>query len=662
MGQVFLALSPGGGRKVAVKLIRPDYARDPRFRERFALEVGAARRVGGFHTAQVIDADPDAEAPWMATAYISGPSLQDVVCGAGPLDPRAVVELGAGLAEGLGAIHACGLVHRDLKPSNVIMADDGPRIIDFGIAQVGNASALTATGAPVGTYAFMSPEQVRGETVGPASDVFSLGCVLAFAARGHGPFDAPNIPAIVRRILEEPPRLDGLADPPRELIAACLAKDPARRPDIAELLRRTGLSSRTRTEVGAAPRAPAPAVPPAAPEPAVPPGPGEPEGPRRPARRIVLLGGVAAASAAVSAMAFWPRDRKEPAKRRDEGAAAPKEPTAGLLKGAVPTVVAAFSPDGRTVAAASFRRATDKKDEEDAGPEAIGDSGCIQLWDVATRRLSTLTKGGSDFLPRALAFSPDGRTLAVGSAGSDSVTLWNMATGRVKATLDRDWGYGYGDWTHTTSLAFSPDGRTLVVCGSNRHLGPDRGYLRLWDLSGPRPVGTARKGGQEDVFYGVAFSPDGRSIAACGDSGVRLWERSSRRGTAIRDPASSVTNAVAFSPDGRTLASCDGFYDKDRTAFGRGGISLWDTATGRATALTQEVVYDVAFGPDGRHLASTGEEGLKVWNVATGRASVLDDRTRYWLALSPDGRTLATSEAMAPNSERTTDIELWKLP
>ncbi|MGW8882241.1 protein kinase domain-containing protein, partial [Streptomyces mirabilis] len=127
MGQVFLGLSPGGGRKVAVKLIRSDYARNPQFRKRFALEVQAARRVGGFHTAQVIDADPDAEAPWMVTAYISGPSLQDLVHGGTSLAPQAVSELGAGLAEGLGAIHACGLVHRDLKPGNVIMADDGPR-------------------------------------------------------------------------------------------------------------------------------------------------------------------------------------------------------------------------------------------------------------------------------------------------------------------------------------------------------------------------------------------------------------------------------------------------------------------------------------------------------------------------------------------------------
>ena len=183
MGQVFLGISPGG-RPVAVKVIRPELTADPEFQRRFAREVDAARRVGGFHTAPVVDADPYDNPPWMVTAYIAGPSLQAVVVGGGPLDPVSVSRLGAALTEGLGAIHGSGLVHRDLKPANIIMADDGPRIIDFGIAQAVGATALTTPGTVIGTYAFMSPEQIRADTATPESDVFCLGCVLEIG-RAH---------------------------------------------------------------------------------------------------------------------------------------------------------------------------------------------------------------------------------------------------------------------------------------------------------------------------------------------------------------------------------------------------------------------------------------------------------------------------------------------
>ncbi|HUN35828.1 MAG TPA: serine/threonine-protein kinase, partial [Trebonia sp.] len=157
MGQVFLGMSPAG-RKVAIKVINPAYADSPHFRERFAREIDAARRVGGFHAAQVVDADPEDDPPWMVTAYIEGPTLAEEVRGNGPMPVARVRELGAQLAEGLSVIHAAGLVHRDLKPSNVILAADGPRIIDFGIARPVHASGLTTTGVVVGTIEYMSPE------------------------------------------------------------------------------------------------------------------------------------------------------------------------------------------------------------------------------------------------------------------------------------------------------------------------------------------------------------------------------------------------------------------------------------------------------------------------------------------------------------------------
>jgi serine/threonine protein kinase len=241
MGQVFLGASPGG-RKVAVKLIHAEYASDPEFRGRFTREIEAARRVGGFHTAPVVDADPGADPPWMVTAYIPGPSLQEAVAAGGPLGPAEVRALGAALAEGLAAIHACGLVHRDVKPSNVILADDGPRIIDFGIARTADASRLTATGAVLGTFSYMSPEQVRGEHAGPASDVFSLGGTLAFAAAGRPPFGSESIVTAVHRIVNEPPDLAGLPEGGelRQLITACLDKNPADRPPLSAVIARLG--------------------------------------------------------------------------------------------------------------------------------------------------------------------------------------------------------------------------------------------------------------------------------------------------------------------------------------------------------------------------------------------------------------------------------------
>jgi serine/threonine protein kinase len=166
MGQVFLGESPGG-RMVAVKLLHPAHLADTEFRARFAREVAAARMVNGFYTAPVVDADPAASPPWMVTAYVAGPSLAAAVAERGPLGATQAQRLGAALAEGLAAIHACGLVHRDLKSSNIILADDGARIIDFGIARAAGASALTSTGTVIGTFAYMSPEQIMGRAVGP---------------------------------------------------------------------------------------------------------------------------------------------------------------------------------------------------------------------------------------------------------------------------------------------------------------------------------------------------------------------------------------------------------------------------------------------------------------------------------------------------------------
>ena len=235
MGRVYLARSPGG-RMVAVKVIRANLAEDAGFRARFAREVSAARKVGGLFTAQVVDADIDGPVPWLVTAYVPGTSLSDAVERQGPLPDASVLALAAGLAEGLIAIHAVGVIHRDLKPSNVLLAQDGPRIIDFGISSAAEATALTGTGFMIGSPGFMSPEQAEGLIVGPASDIFSLAGVLIYAARGEGPFGSGDTAALLYRVVHGKPNVDHVPDNLRPLIKRSLSRDPKRRPTATQFL------------------------------------------------------------------------------------------------------------------------------------------------------------------------------------------------------------------------------------------------------------------------------------------------------------------------------------------------------------------------------------------------------------------------------------------
>ncbi|MFC9746739.1 protein kinase domain-containing protein [Streptomyces niveus] len=245
MGRVYLARSDRG-RTVAVKLVRKELAELDEFRNRFRLEVAAARRVGGAWTAPVLDANTEAAVPWVATGYVAGPSLQDIVSGPhGPLPARSVRILGSGLARALQDIHGAGLIHRDLKPSNVLVTIEGPKVIDFGIAralETVTGARLTGTGGLVGSPGFMAPEQVRGTPITPACDVFCLGSVLAYAAMGHLPFGTADtaVHVLMFRIAQEEPNLSELPEGLRELVADCLKKDPSLRPTPAQILARVG--------------------------------------------------------------------------------------------------------------------------------------------------------------------------------------------------------------------------------------------------------------------------------------------------------------------------------------------------------------------------------------------------------------------------------------
>jgi ABC-type branched-subunit amino acid transport system substrate-binding protein/tRNA A-37 threonylcarbamoyl transferase component Bud32 len=242
MGMVLLGRSPGGSL-VAIKLIRAEYADDPGFRARFRREVAIARRVRNRWAVPVTDADTEAAAPWLATEFVPGPALNEAVGGLGPLPEPSVRALGVMLAEALDAVHAAGLVHRDVKPGNVLLALDGPRLIDFGIARALDDTVLTATDVVIGSPGFLSPEQAQGRPVGPASDLFSLGCVLAYAATGQRPFGSGPAEAMLFRTVHDPADISSVPDGIRALIEALLAKDPQDRP-AAALLRREWAADR----------------------------------------------------------------------------------------------------------------------------------------------------------------------------------------------------------------------------------------------------------------------------------------------------------------------------------------------------------------------------------------------------------------------------------
>ncbi|WP_331727923.1 serine/threonine-protein kinase [Streptomyces sp. NBC_00158] len=647
MGQVFLGAS-ASGRRVAVKLIRPELAGTARFRERFAREAAAARQVGGFHTAQVVDAGPAAEPPWLATAFVPGPTLQRLVDAEGPLDPAAVLRLGAGIAEGLAAIHRCGLVHRDLKPGNVIMAGDGPRIIDFGIAHESGADAMTRTGPVMGTYAYMSPEQVRGEALSPAGDVFAFGSVLAFAATGRSPFDATTVPAIVHRVVSEAPRLDGLAVPLRELVGACLAKDPAQRPGMDEVLARLSVTG-PGPAAGGAPGGAAGAAPgvefhglptqPAAAPPGLPGLPGEPTAPapaRALSRRTLLLGGtVGAATAAVAVPAYllrdsWPGSASEQDRTR---------PVARLEGHPQSLLCLAFSPDGRTLAAG-------------------GSGGELWLWDTVTRR--TITKfAGEPPHVNGLAFSPDGRTL-VGDCQDGTLRRWDV---RSRAPLPALTGFETLSVPTPHSLAVSPDGAVLAAAGG--------GTLQLFDLAGGRRLKKLEAGEPS----GVLFTPDGKAVATASRKRVLLWEvdGGEEPRTFTDESVEFRFNRVLISPDGKTIGGAGP------------GVHLWDRVTGRpAATLTSphRRLEEAAYRP-GRAMIAGGGFGLgpeddvkdkaraatggtiSLWDLRTGRVALtltadLEESTAApllaALAFSPDGKTLA-----AAFSSRDSTIQLWHL-
>ncbi|MGV9268457.1 protein kinase domain-containing protein [Kitasatospora sp. NPDC003701] len=243
MGVVYLTYTRAG-QPLALKVIRPEFALDPEFRRRFTQEVAAARQVQGAYTIPVVDSETDGAQPWLATAYVPAPSLARMLHAHGPLAVEPGILLLAGVAEALQSIHRAGVVHRDLKPSNVLLAGDGPKVIDFGIARAVDGTVITQTHVQVGSPGFMSPEQARGDTVSPATDVFSLGVLAQLALTGRHPFGEGHAPVMLYRVVHQEPDLTGCPPQLLDVLQACLAKDPGQRPSPAEIVERCARASR----------------------------------------------------------------------------------------------------------------------------------------------------------------------------------------------------------------------------------------------------------------------------------------------------------------------------------------------------------------------------------------------------------------------------------
>jgi WD40 repeat protein len=621
MGRVYLGTSPAG-RPVAVKVVHPDLARDAGFMGRFRQEVAAARSVSGAYTAPVVGAGVDDDPPWLATLFVPGPSLSGAVSAAGPWPEAALWKLGAGLAEALVAVHACGVVHRDLKPANILLAPDGPRVIDFGIARALDGTRLTTKGMVIGTPSFMSPEQAEGRPAGPASDVFSLGSVLYFAATANPPFGDGNAPAVLYRIVHTEPALDQVPGRLAGLIAACLRKAPQARPTLAELTQTIGAELPT-------PSGPLTSYWPEGIAGLI--GAGQPDaiGKTRVDPPAGHDRGRPGASAAHTVTRGRPPAPAAPAPGKPRGRRGPAVITGAVLAGAA--IVAAAVALALTIIPGHATAPAD-----------------------TLRLLSAKVTLGTEGI-NSVAFSPGRRIMATGYADGD-IPLWNVADPArpgIVAILRSTAAAAGRPLATVTSVAFSPVGDILADTDEN-------GDVQLWDVADPAHATQFGRALKELPADYLAFSPDGQMLAIAEDSGaVKLWNVSDPAipvpvgGT----PAPSVTatsSEVAFSPDGQVLVTVHNGAD-----YGR--VTLWTiTDPAHPVALSSRpsanpkaganAIGSVAFTPSGHLLAVSYDNGtIVLWNVTDPDGPVAFGKPLYppqavipEIAISPDGDLLVS--------------------
>jgi outer membrane protein assembly factor BamB/serine/threonine protein kinase len=630
MGRVFLASSPGG-RKVAVKVVHPYLARDDIFIGRFRREVAAARAVNGGYAAPVIAAGPDDDPPWLATAYVPGPSLQEAVTATGPLPEDAALKLAAGLAEALRAIHACGLVHRDLKPGNVLLATDGPRVIDFGIARALDGTVLTAAESALETP-FMSPEQAQGLPTGPASDVFSLGGVVYFAATGDGPFGTGHPAVVLYRIMHTEPDLGRLPPRLRGLAAACLAKNPARRPAPADLA--TALKGSAPPEDSPAAFWPAPIArliadhqsrpaadpPPAAEPPRVAPSPAAPSqaapSPAEPPTQPQPVEPQAAAAP--------PEPPTEPRAAEPQAAAAPPEPEAPEPEAAEPQAAGPQAAEPQAAAAPPEPEAAEARpDEPPAVPPPVVPPPAAPL-------PAELLPGPAAPAPPAEATPDTGPPRGVGRRRV-LTALAGVAAG----------GLAVAGWELIRPSPLAPGTRRLAA---RRALPPHQPGAKIWSYPVGSPVEAVAAAGP------IVFAGTGENgvYALNATTGALIWRREITH--AVRDQlVLAGHNVIIGDGIGGGVYALEASTGRQRWRVSSGavrglaaaggvvyaGFAVKSHTTGGVTALSADrghVVWTVEFG---RTLDTTG--GLA---VSRGVVYVTTSHGEIYAFRAADGRRL----------------------
>ncbi|WP_174187659.1 protein kinase domain-containing protein [Nocardia barduliensis] len=591
-GTVFLARSPGG-RLVAVKVIHPHLTRQPEFRRRFEREIQALRAVGGFHTAAVIDAGWSRTTAWLATEYVPAPSLEHLVTTHGPLPVEVVITLVRGIAEALRAIHVAGVVHRDLKPSNVLVTADGPRVIDFGVA--GAVGTATLTGSALGTPGFLAPEQATGEFAGPAADLYSLGAVLVYAATGRGPFGEAEPATLLYRVVHAEPDLDAVPDPRlRALAAACLARDPLRRPTPAGVL--AALPDLDfQLPPGAAELVASYGRPPDLPAP-----------PARARRWPLVLGAVAGALILVSGTAFALRTGRDgdhgsttAAPSTSLAAPAPSPARIPLVPALTPKDMA-FSADGRQL----FVTGSDRATVIDTGTGTI---------------VRTTSVAGADHL----VVAPDGARIYAFRYNVD-VGVYDAISGtRLAAIPATDATFGLPARDGSRMYIQYGDGLATVDTATNALVGAPIPVRRAPAAGAITPDGTR--------LYAVEFS-----LMTDPQNPISVLDLATGTVSATIDVGGRA-RALALSADGRRAAVIN---------WAEGRLSFIDTTTNtvlRSIEFDQRGA-DVALSPDGSRAYVSSETVATVLVIDTAAGTVVDrlrvGRAPDKVLLSGDGRRL----------------------
>ncbi|MFE3645788.1 protein kinase [Streptomyces sp. NPDC059169] len=632
MGEVHLARSASGMR-LAVKVVHDQYASDPEFRARFRQEVAAVRRVSGAFTASVVDADPDADSPWMATLYVPGPTLADHVKRNGPMSPAELRRLTAGLAEALRDIHRAGVVHRDLKPGNVLLTDTGPKVIDFGISRPIDSDLRTETGKLIGSPPFMAPEQFqRPREVGPAADVFALGSVLVHAATGRGPFGSDSPYIVAYQVVHDEADLAGVPPELSPLIGRCLAKEPGDRPTPDEIMAQLRPPS---YEAGAFVPAQRrrPALPPrdagTSREPANGPGDGRPSGDRPPRRRrrllttcAALLLVLAAAGGALAVRTYGGGTAGDAPGPSPRATATPFSPWRTALRGSAGSVPACAFADGALYCSAPGV-GTARIDPADgrvvwtaAGPaarSAEGDAPAVSGGLVHTLPATTRTADIRTYRP------------------ADGTPGWSADVSAYQG------GIGYaGD----TVLLLSPDGRVKALDGAT---GESR-----WRRAIPghgRPGVGAYDGATGRVHLFETDPDGGRTLVTAVDvkSGAVAWQR--RLAGNLVPAVASGHVLFLTSTDRDTQTDAIVRYDSERRAVQR--VQLPFPLAEPKLAVRGDTAYLLARGGtllamDAGPVRAGGKRELWRLETAAGRASrpVVGGHDRLYFSTA-DGRLFA---------------------